>query len=190
MNQQMGLSEFFAMEATEYLERLDALVSASGMPSTDELVGLARQLRGSALMAKQSPIADSAAAFERFARSVQLGQRQWDDATKQLAVRSVDDFKILVRSVATWSEAEDAKARELVAALDPEGAAPAAAVPEQQAEALDAGTRAFIGREGAVVARPLAQAANLMQRYVSRSDDPSESHHFQCGYNLSRNKKA
>lgn len=161
MNQQMGLSEFFAMEASEYLERLDAVVSHSGTPNLDELVGLARQLRGSALMAKQGPIATAAACFERFARSVQEGRREWDEATRQTAIRAVDDFKILVRRLATWSEAEDAKASALAEELDPGGARPSV---EQAAEQLDSGTRAFIGREGAAVASALDQTAKSLQQ--------------------------
>jgi chemotaxis protein histidine kinase CheA len=101
MNQQMGLSEFFSMEASEYLERLDALVSGPDAPKTAELVGLARQLRGSALMAKQAPIATAAAAFESFTRAVHENRRPWDEGTKQLAIKAVDEFKILVRAVAS-----------------------------------------------------------------------------------------
>ena len=164
MNQQMGLSEFFAMEASEYLERLDAVVSHSGSPNLDELVGLARQLRGSALMARQEPIATAAASFERFARSVQEGRREWDEATRQTAIRAVDDFKILVRQLATWSEAEDAKASALAEELDPGGARPSVEQAEPAAEPLDSGTRAFIGREGAAVASALHQTAKSLQR--------------------------
>ena len=51
MNQQMGLTEFFAMEAGGYLDRLDTLVSGPVGPDRDELVRLTRALRGSALMA-------------------------------------------------------------------------------------------------------------------------------------------
>ena len=164
MNQQMGLSEFFAMEASEYLERLDAVVSPSGSPNLDELVGLARQLRGSALMAKQAPIATAAASFERFARSLQGGRREWDEATRQTAIRAVDDFKILVRQLATWSENDDAKAAALAEELDPGGPRPSEEQAEPAAEPLDSGTRAFIGREGAAVASALDQAAKSLQR--------------------------
>lgn len=162
MTDQIGLSEFFAMEAGEYLERLDAVVSGSGKLRSDELVQLTRQLRGSAIMAKQSAIAAAAAAFERFARAVKDGTRQWDEGTKQAAVRAVDDFKILVRNVRSWGEAEDEKARALARDLDPEGATRAAR--PSVAGGLDSGTRAFIGREGATVASGLAQAAKTLQQ--------------------------
>ena len=41
------------MEAGEYLERLDNLVSGAVDPDRDELMRLTRALRGSALMANQ-----------------------------------------------------------------------------------------------------------------------------------------
>lgn len=162
MTNQIGLTEFFAMEAGEYLERLDALVSGAALPDSDQLVQLARQLRGSALMAKQGGIATAAAAFERFARGVKQGTRPWDEHTSQLAIRAVDDFKILVRKVADWSDAEAGKAEALARELDPEAAGRPqhASVPGT----LDAGTRAFIGREGAGVASGLAQAAKTLQQ--------------------------
>jgi chemotaxis protein histidine kinase CheA len=170
MNQQMGLSEFFSMEASEYLERLDALVSGPDAPKTAELVGLARQLRGSALMAKQAPIATAAAAFESFTRAVHENRRPWDEGTKQLAIKAVDEFKILVRAVAAWSEAEETKAQALIAELEPETSQPAAPRERPPADVLDAGTRAFIGREGATVASVLDQVAKSLQQDPSTRD--------------------
>jgi chemotaxis protein histidine kinase CheA len=170
MNQQMGLSEFFAMEASEYLERLDALVSGPDAPKTTELVGLARQLRGSALMAKQAPIATAAAAFESFTRAVHENRRPWDEGTKQLAIKAVDEFKILVRAVAAWSEAEETKAQALIAELEPQVTQPAAPRERTPADVLDTGTRAFIGREGATVASVLDQVARSLQQDPTTRD--------------------
>jgi chemotaxis protein histidine kinase CheA len=170
MNQQMGLSEFFAMEASEYLERLDALVSGPDAPRTTELVGLARQLRGSALMAKQTSIASAASAFERFARAVHEDRRQWDEGTKQLAIKAVDEFKILVRAVPTWSETEDAKLQALVSELDPAESQPPTPREPRRPDALDTGTRAFIGREGASVASVLDQTAKSLQQDAAARD--------------------
>ena len=34
----MGMAEFFGMEASEYLERLDGLVSPAGTPNAEEFV--------------------------------------------------------------------------------------------------------------------------------------------------------
>src|SRR5256886_17522855 len=71
----LGMSDFFALEAGEYLERLDALLATGDSPSADELVRLARALRGSALMANQHPIARTAAAPEAVARAGRGGRR-------------------------------------------------------------------------------------------------------------------
>src|SRR5260370_5773141 len=58
------MSDFFALEAGEYLERLDALLNTTDTPNADELVRLARALRGSALMGNQAGIARAAAGLE------------------------------------------------------------------------------------------------------------------------------
>src|ERR671919_1856657 len=93
----LGLSDFFALEAGEYLERLDGIVSRPDASTYgEELVRMARALRGSALMANQQPIARTAAGLEALARAVREGRRAWDEATKQLATRAVDDLKMFV----------------------------------------------------------------------------------------------
>ena len=71
------MSDFFALEAGEYLDRLDGLMQAPDViPPADELVRLARALRGSALMASQQPIARAAMGFEALARALREGRRQ------------------------------------------------------------------------------------------------------------------
>src|SRR3989475_10781452 len=99
----LGMSAFFALEAGEYLERLDALLQQSEAPGADEFVRLARALRGSALMANQQAIAKAAAGVESLARALREGRRPWDAQTKQLAVRAIDDLKIFVRRAAIAS---------------------------------------------------------------------------------------
>lgn len=164
MTQPMGLTEFFAMEAGEYLERLDALVSPAAQPDAEEFLRLTRALRGSALMANQQIIADAAAGFEGLARAVREQRRSWDAATKQLAIRAVDDLKILVRSVGEWTKAADSRARGLAAELERAvGTGPASPAPREP-QGLDAGTRAFLAREGAAVASSLHEAARGLQQ--------------------------
>ncbi len=166
----MGLTEFFAMEASEYLERLDALVSAAAPPDAEEFLRLARALRGSALMANQQAIAGAAAAFETLARSVREQRRPWDAATKQLAIGAVDDLKVLVRSAGNWSDAEEARAKGLTAELQ-HAVGEAAPATEPSAKAgLDAGTRAFLAREGAAVASTLHEAARGLQQNPTAHD--------------------
>jgi chemotaxis protein histidine kinase CheA len=112
MNQQMGLTEFFAMEAGEYLERLDGLVSAAVGPDRDEFVRLARALRGSALMANQQTIGAVAAALEGLARAVKEERVEWNEATRQRTIGAVDGLKILVRNAANWSDRDKTRAEQ------------------------------------------------------------------------------
>src|SRR2546430_6326182 len=90
----LGMSDFFALEAGEYLERLDGLLAASDSPNVDELVRLARALRGSALMANHHAIARTAAALQALPRAVREGRRARDAQRKPPAVPGVDDLTI------------------------------------------------------------------------------------------------
>jgi len=157
------MSDFFALEAGEYLERLDGLLQQSETPGADEFVRLARALRGSALMANQQAIAKAAAGVESLARALREGRRPWDAQTKQLAVRAIDDLKIFVRRAANWTQADSAKAEALGAQLDQLAGRPSAQVRAAEALGLDAGARAFVAREGAAIASALDRAAQALR---------------------------
>src|SRR6266480_1023040 len=159
----LGMSDFFALEAGEYLERLDGLLAAGDSPNADELVRLARALRGSALMANQHAIARTAAALEALARAVREGRRAWDAQSKQLAVRGVDDLKIFVRRAPAWSDADTAKAEALSQELEQLAGRPSAQVRAAEAMGLDAGARAFVAREGAAIASALDRAGRALR---------------------------
>src|SRR5689334_18472145 len=158
----LGMSDFFALEAGEYLERLDGLVGSES-PNTEELVRLARALRGSALMANQPAIARAAAGLEALTRAVREGRRAWDPQTKQLALRGVDDLKIFVRKAASWTDADTAKAEALGQELDQVAGRPSAQIRAAEALGLDAGARAFVAREGAAIASALDRAAQALR---------------------------
>ena len=168
-NKPLGMSDFFALEAGEYLERLDGLVGSES-PNADELVRLARALRGSALMANQHAIARAAAGLEALARAVREGRRAWDPQTKQLALRGVDDLKIFVRKAATWSDGDTAKAEALAQELDQVAGRPSAQVRAAEALGLDAGVRAFVAREGAAIASALDRAAQTLKANPAAQD--------------------
>src|SRR5881396_2732021 len=161
--QPLGMTDFFALEAGEYLDRLDGLLQATATPPADELVRLARALRGSALMASQQPIARAAMGFEALARALREGRRQWDAATKQIATRAVDDIKIFVRNAGKWSDADNAKAEALASQLEQLGGRPSAQVRAAEAMGLDAGARAFVAREGAAIASALDRAGRALR---------------------------
>src|SRR6266566_4563212 len=161
--QPLGMTDFFALEAGEYLDRLDGLLEAHGGPGDRLLVRLARALRGSALMASQQPIARAAMGFEALARALREGRRQWDAATKQIATRAVDDIKIFVRNAGKWSDADTAKAEALASQLEQLGGRPSAQVRAAEAMGLDAGARAFVAREGAAIASALDRAGRVLR---------------------------
>src|SRR6267143_662060 len=161
--QPLGMSDFFALEAGEYLDRLDAVLQGDAAPAADEFVRLSRALRGSALMASQQAIARSATGVEALARAVREGRRAWDAGTKQIAIRAVDDLKIFVRRAASWTEADTVKAETLAAQLEQLAGRPSAQVRAAEAMGLDAGARAFVAREGAAIASALDRAAQTLR---------------------------
>jgi hypothetical protein len=160
--QPLGMSDFFALEAGEYLDRLDAVLHGDAPPAADEFVRLSRALRGSALMASQQAIARAATGVEALARAVREGRRAWDAGTKQIAIRAVDDLKIFVRRAASWTEADTAKAEALAAQLEQLAGRPSAQVRAAEAMGLDAGARAFVAREGAAIASALDRAGKAL----------------------------
>src|SRR6266550_6239889 len=159
----LGMSDFFALEAGEYLERLDGMLAQGDSPSADEIVRLARALRGSALMANQPAIARAAAGLEVLARAVREGRRAWDPQTQQLALRAVDDLKIFVRRAGSWTDADTAKAEALAVELEQVAGRPSAQIRAVEALGLDAGARAFVAREGAAIAGALERAAQALR---------------------------
>src|SRR5881409_3263546 len=167
----LGMSDFFALEAGEYLERLDGMLAKADSPSADEIVRLARALRGSALMANQPAIARAAAGLEVLARAVREGRRAWDPQTQQLALRAVDDLKIFVRRVGSWTDADTAKAEALAVELEQVAGRPSAQIRAVEALGLDAGARAFVAREGAAIAGALERAAQAL-RANPRAHEP------------------
>ncbi|MBI1968072.1 MAG: hypothetical protein HYS40_08785, partial [Gemmatimonadetes bacterium] len=159
----LGMADFFALEAGEYLERLDALLQAAGAPAADEFVRLARALRGSALMANQQAIARAASGLESLARALREGRRPWDERFRQLGIRAVDDLKIFVRRAASWTEADTVKAEALGTELERTSGRPSAQIRVAEALGLDAGARAFVAREGAAIASALDRAAQALR---------------------------
>src|SRR5712691_7354013 len=161
----LGMTDFFALEAGEYLERLDAVLQpAEGTaPLADEFARLARALRGSALMASQQAIARVAAGLESLARAIRKGRRTWEACIKQVAVRAVDDLKIFVRRVPAWTDADTSKSEALASQLEQLAGRPSAQVRAAEALGLDAGARAFVAREGAAIASALDRAAQALR---------------------------
>jgi hypothetical protein len=163
----IGTLEFFALEAGEYLERLAQLVGRPGGPAADELVRYARALRGSALMANQQPMSRAAGGLEAVGRALREGRRQWDAECAEVAGQAVDELKGLLRRVTQWDADDDARAARVTEGLQAlAGPAPEPATrrpADRRAPAgPDAGIRAFVAREAALVAGALDRAARAV----------------------------
>ncbi|MEX2154867.1 MAG: Hpt domain-containing protein [Gemmatimonadaceae bacterium] len=111
--------DFFVLEASEYVEQIDGLLSraADATPDFEALQRAARALRGSATMAKLGSFAELASAVEAVGRSLRQGTLPWDPALKGVLTSTVDDFKILVRAARAWTPTEDQWAMKRVAEL-------------------------------------------------------------------------
>ncbi len=171
MSGTLRTTDFFSLEAGECLNRLEALLARPEGVSGEEFVRQVRLLRGAALMANLQPVAQAGAAFEALARSVRDGQRPWDVATRELALQVVDDFRGLVRRASEWGEGDTARARRIAAELERQaGATPSA---PGVAQGSQTGVRAFVAREGALIASALDRAARAMR---SGTDVPDTLH--------------
>ena len=109
------LHEYFAAETTEYLDRLEALLAAPGRPDLEQLLRLARGVRGSAQMAGADTLVAVAERLEEGLRAVQAAHVAWSDDLRAISAGTVADLKILVRASSRWGPAEEARVR---AAID------------------------------------------------------------------------
>ncbi|HET7189299.1 MAG TPA: Hpt domain-containing protein [Gemmatimonadaceae bacterium] len=128
----VGFLDFFVLEASDYIEQLDAQLLAGGVsePDAEALQRAARALRGSATMAKLPAFAEMASGIERVGRALRDRSLPWDAALRGVLVATVDDCKLLLRNVRAWSASDDARARarvdELVHYAPARAATPAA----------------------------------------------------------------
>jgi chemotaxis protein histidine kinase CheA len=108
------LLDFFSLEASEYLTRLESLASKQSMETSDaaQFAGAARGLRGSATMAKAGGIVQVAMTVERIGSSVAHGGTSWEPELQRAVLGAIDDLKLLVRSVRTWGADQDARVEE------------------------------------------------------------------------------
>jgi chemotaxis protein histidine kinase CheA len=113
------LLDFFALEAGEYLTRLESLATNKSMPSVEAIrfAAAARGLRGSATMAKASGVSKLATSVERIAAGVVQGGISWEPELQRAVVGAIEDLKLLVRSVRAWGAEQDARVAESVGRL-------------------------------------------------------------------------
>ena len=188
-----GFLEFFILEASDYVEQLDAVLlgggAASGFSGANGVGGMpglsaadaatmqrvARALRGTATMAKLTAYADLAAGIERVGRALQEGTVHWDPALSGALVAAIDDLKSLLHSARTWSATEDQRASARVAELARYvPTVPRTGAGRGESSAIQAPAAAFFGTEAANIAAGLellttragdpATAANVLAR--------------------------
>jgi HPt (histidine-containing phosphotransfer) domain-containing protein len=104
------LSEYFALEAGEFLDQLDALLAGSERPDPVAFFRLARGVRGSAQLAGAAPIAEVAERLEDGARAIRDGVLQWSPEVRERAQRTAEDLRALVARHGSWGPADDERA--------------------------------------------------------------------------------
>ena len=166
MSAPLGSADFFALEAGECLDHLDVLISQPDGGDPAQMLRYSRALRGSALMANQTALARAAAGFEALARAVRDGKRAFDAVAREQAAQAVDDVRHLVRRVKEWDPADEAKATRIaseLAALAGGEVRDPRQHPSPQGAQAQTGIRAFVAREGALVASALDRAARSLE---------------------------
>jgi chemotaxis protein histidine kinase CheA len=166
-----GLLHFFVLEATDYIDRLDSLVTSAGDegPDASAFGRYARNLRGSATMSRQMGIADVSSALERLARAMRNRAIKWDVAVQGVVVSAIDDLRILVRAIRTPGADESSRVRarvEEIAALVPASVSAFATPPQSQ----PTGAITFLAGEAAELARAI-------DHLVSAPDDDTARAH-------------
>jgi hypothetical protein len=165
MTNPLASADFFALEAGECLDRLEAQVDREQAPAADEFLRNARVLRGSALMAGQHAIARAAAGLEAVARGHRDQPREWDAATREHLAQAVEEFRLLIRRIRDWSEADSARASRLALGLESLAGRSGTEDSQRRGERgeLNTGVRAFVAREGALIASALDRAARSLR---------------------------
>lgn len=122
MSAPQALIEFFQKEATEYLDRLDQLMSEAGQgaehaPDAAALLASARALRGSATMTRLEGLPDFTSTVERIATGLRDNELRWDQRLHFAVRGALAELRALVARASLWSEAEQRRCRTQSVAL-------------------------------------------------------------------------
>lgn len=109
----VGLLDFFVLEASDYVDRLQRLVASDEPqgPDSATLLKLARGLRGSAVMARLGSFADAASGLERGARLLNEGRIAWTPGLAASIADSISELRALIPMARLWGEHHDERAR-------------------------------------------------------------------------------
>jgi hypothetical protein len=165
MNNPLAAADFFALEAGECLDRLEQLAGRDEAPPAEDFLRASRVLRGAALMASQQAIARAAGGMESVARALREGRRTWDQACREQVSQAIEELRLLVRRVREWDDGDSVRAGRLALSLETLAGRTAPEPAERRGEGgeINPGVRAFVGREGAMIASALDRAARALQ---------------------------
>jgi hypothetical protein len=165
MTNPLAAAEFFALEAGECLDRLETLARRDDAPPAEDFLRASRVLRGSALMASQQAIARAAGGLESVARALREGRRPWDADCRDQVAQAIEELRLLVGRVREWDDGDTVRAGRLALSLETLAGRAASGPPQRRGEhgELNSGVRAFVGREGALIASALDRAARSLQ---------------------------
>ncbi len=109
----VGLLDFFVLEASDFIDRLQRLLANDEPqgPDSATLLKLARGLRGSAVMARLTTFADAASGLERAATLLHEGRIAWTPTLGASVAESVTELRALVPMARLWGESQDQRAR-------------------------------------------------------------------------------
>jgi hypothetical protein len=109
----VGLLDFFVLEASDYVDRLQRVVATDEPqgPDSATLLKLARGLRGSAVMARLGSFADAASGLERAARLLNEGRIAWTPGLGISISDSITELRSLIPMARLWGDNHDARAR-------------------------------------------------------------------------------
>ncbi|UCC73017.1 MAG: Hpt domain-containing protein [Gemmatimonadota bacterium] len=93
------LLEFFADEASDYLDKMDQALAVGPSPDADQLRRFARALRGSARMSDQDAIARAAGAVQGVAADLVAGRRHWGADLREKLGSALSEIRGMVDSV-------------------------------------------------------------------------------------------
>lgn len=111
------LLDFFTLEATEYLARIEAAV-AHDTPDLAALRSGARGLRGSATMARSTPIANLAGRLESIAAKLSDGELDHTAPLRRVIAATLETLTTLIQVVRDWAPEHDERARRAMDELD------------------------------------------------------------------------
>ena len=169
-------SEFFAREAAEYLDALEALTAGVESPAGTEFVRLARSLRGAAMLAGPPAYTRAASQLEQVAKLVRDGALPWAAASDPVRA-ALTDFRELLAAARAWDESGDTGAGELTRRLRDlaETATEPAPAGKPGEPTPGAGLRSFVARETAALAATIEAAARKIDQAAGPAPEAFDS---------------